>query len=292
MKLGLGTVQFGLDYGVSNSDGRTPIDEARRILDYAASVGIQVLDTSPTYGVSEQVLGTVAADRGSFKVVTKTRPQVASPDELRTDLRMSLGALSRSSVYGLLVHRSADLLSGNGAALYAELMRLKEQGLVQKIGVSVYTASEIEAVLERYSIDLLQFPFNVLDQRLLIGGQLRRAKDLGIECHARSVYLQGLLLMSPESLTDKFKCLEDHLRNYRRFIAERGLTPVSAALGFALRVPEIDVVLCGVNTLAQLEEIADAALQNPTNMNAMEFRKFAIDDERLLNPSLWSAGAT
>jgi aryl-alcohol dehydrogenase-like predicted oxidoreductase len=292
VKLGLGTVQFGLDYGVSNSDGRTPVNEARCILDYAASVGVQVLDTSPSYGVSEQVLGTVVGNRGPFKVVTKTRPRVASPDELRSDLQMSLCALSRSSVYGLLVHRSADLLSGNGAGLYAELVRLKEQGLVEKIGVSIYTASEIEALLDRYSIDLLQIPFNVLDQRLLIGGHLRRAKDLGIECHARSVFLQGLLLMSPESLTDRFNCLEDHLRNYRRFIAEHGFTPVSAALGFALQVPEIDVVLCGVNTLAQLEEIADVALENPTHVDAMEFGKFAIDNERLLNPSLWSADAT
>ena len=290
MKLGLGTVQFGLDYGVSNSDGRTPIHEAKRILDYAASVGVQILDTSPSYGISEQVLGTIAADRSQFKVVTKTRPQVLGPDELRTDLEMSLRRLSRSSAYGLLVHRTADLLSGNGADLYAELVRLKEQGLVEKIGVSVYTATEIDALLERYSIDLLQIPFNVLDQRLLLSGHLRRAKDLGIECHARSVFLQGLLLMSPESLTGNFKSLEGHLRSYRRFIAERGFTPVSAALGFALQVPEIDVVLCGVNTLSQLEEIVGAVPENPTRVDAMEFGKFAIDNGRLLNPSLWSAG--
>ena len=290
MKLGLGTVQFGLDYGVSNSSGRTPVDAAKCILDYAAAAGIQVLDTSPSYGVSEQVLGEVAANVRQFKVVTKTRPQVFGSQELRTDLLESLHRLSRPSVYGLLVHRSADLLSRNGEDLFAELVRLKEQGFVGKIGVSVYEAAEIDALLERYSIDLLQIPFNVLDQRLLISGHLQKAKDLGIECHARSIFLQGLLLMEPESLTGNFKSMEEHLRSYRRFIAERGLTPVSAALRFALQVPEIDIALCGVNTLSQLEEIVAIALDSPKHVDASEFGKFAIKEERLLNPSLWSAG--
>lgn len=288
MKLGLGTVQFGLDYGVSNTGGRTPADEARRILEYAASVGIQVLDTSPSYGASEQVLGTISTVPQPFKVVTKTRPHVSTPIELRTDFEESLRRLSRSSVYGLLAHRSSDLLSGNGEAVYEELLRLKEKGLVEKIGVSVYAAAEIDALLEKYSIDLLQIPFNVLDQRLLFSGHLHRAKEKGIEIHARSIFLQGLLLMPPESLNDNFKSIEDHLKSYRRFIAERGLTPVSAALGFALKVPEIDVVLCGVNTLSQLEQIVGAAL---SNANVLEFGKFAIHEERLLNPALWGAGA-
>lgn len=288
MKLGLGTAQFGIDYGISNKDGRTPKDEVRRILDYAATAGIQVLDTSPSYGVSEQVLGDVAADPQRFKVVTKTRPQVSSASELRTDAQESLRRLSRSSIYGLLLHRSSDLLSRNGAELYAELVRLKEQGLVEKIGVSVYSAAEIDAVLERYSIDLLQIPVNVLDQRLLVSGHLHMAKERGIEIHARSVFLQGLLLMLPTSLKGNFKSIEDHLRSYGRFIAERGLTPVSAALGFVLQVPEIDVVLCGINTRKQLEEILVAVLAGQANVDIQEFSKFAINEEQLLNPALWT----
>ncbi len=291
MKLGLGTVQFGLDYGVSNSSGRTPVDEAKCVLDYAAAAGIQVLDTSPSYGVSEQVLGQLAADMGQFKVVTKTRPQVIGSYELWTDLQESLHRLSRSSVYGLLVHRSSDLLSRNGEDLFAGLVRLKEQGVVEKIGVSVYEAAEIDALLERYSIDLLQIPFNVLDQRLLISGHLRRAKDMGIEIHARSIFLQGLLLMPPESLARNFKSMEDRLRNYRRFIAEHGFTPVSGTLGFVLQVPEFDVAVCGVNTLTQLKEIVGAALADPANVDGREFGKFAIQEERLLNPTLWDSGA-
>lgn len=288
MKLGLGTAQFGIDYGISNKDGRTPKDEVRRILDYAATAGIQVLDTSPSYGVSEQVLGDVAADPQRFKVVTKTRPQVSSAYELRTDAQESLRRLSRSSLYGLLLHRSSDLLSRNGAELYAELVRLKEQGLVEKIGVSVYSAAEIDAVLERYSIDLLQIPINVLDQRLLVSGHLQMAKERGIEIHARSVFLQGLLLMLSTSLNGNFKSIEDHLRSYGRFIAERGLTPVSAALGFVLQVPEIDVVLCGINTRKQLEEILVAVLAGQANVDIQEFSKFAINEEQLLNPALWT----
>jgi aryl-alcohol dehydrogenase-like predicted oxidoreductase len=285
VKLGLGTVQFGLDYGISNNDGRTPVEEVCRILSYAASVGIQVLDTSPSYGVSERILGTVARDAGEFRVVTKARPHVSDSRELASDFQESLRNLCRSDVFGLLMHRSSDLLSAGGAALYAELLRLKGRGLVRKIGVSVYSAAEIDDLLERYSLDLIQVPVSVLDQRLVLSGHLKKMKDLGIEIHARSIFLQGLLLMSPESLKAPFEPLKECLLSYHQFIAARGLTPVAAALNFVQQIAEIDVAICGVNSLSQLEEIVGAS-KIPADMHDM--RQFAIGKEMLLNPVLWA----
>jgi aryl-alcohol dehydrogenase-like predicted oxidoreductase len=285
VKVGLGTVQFGLDYGVSNDKGRTPPEEAEQILDFAASAGVQILDTSPSYGCSEQVLGAGAGRAEQFRVVTKTRPNVADARALTDDLEGSLQRLDRSSVYGLLVHRCADLLSDRGAALYAELVRLKESELVKKIGVSVYNAVEIDAVLEKYSVDIIQVPISVLDQRLLTSGHLRKIKELGIEVHARSVFLQGLLLMHPDHLPLRMKPLDEYLRSYRQYLAERGLTPVEAALNFVLQLPEIDVVVCGVNTLSQFAEIVNAAR---TSVNTMGWEMFANDEERFWNPTMWS----
>lgn len=286
MKLGLGTVQFGLDYGISNNEGRTPPEEVSRILHFATSVGIQVLDTSPSYGVSEQVLGsTITRDRDEFRIVSKTHPQVSDARQLERNLRESLSHLRRRRIYGLLMHRSSDLLSSHGAALYEELVRLKERGLVQKIGASIYSASEIDELMKRYSLDLIQVPINVLDQRLRESGHLQKMKGRDIEIHARSVFLQGLLLMPSISLPKQFKPLEEHLISYSRFISERSMSPVVAALNFVLQIPEIDVVICGVNKLDQLEEIVSASKRV---VDTQDMRRFRFNDETLLNPALWN----
>ena len=71
MKLGLGTVQFGMNYGMSNLRGRTPPAEVDHILRLAADNGVQVLDTAAVYGDSEVVLGKLLAPDHDFRIVTK-----------------------------------------------------------------------------------------------------------------------------------------------------------------------------------------------------------------------------
>jgi aryl-alcohol dehydrogenase-like predicted oxidoreductase len=288
VKVGLGTVQFGLSYGVSNSEGQTPLEEVVEIVRFAASEGVRVLDTSPSYGVSEKVLGIALKDAGKdasqMLVVTKTRPDLKSPRQLREDLDGSLRNLQRPFVYGLLVHRSGDLLAAAGDELYAELNRLKDQGLVKKIGVSVYDAAEIDQVLNRFPVDLVQVPVSVMDQRLVASGHLRRMKDRDIEIHARSVFLQGLLLLEPENLRPSLKPLEAALRSFRSFAAERGLTPLEGALDFIAQIAEIDVAICGVNTLGQLRGIVRAL---PARIETEGWGTLSANEEQFLNPAAW-----
>jgi aryl-alcohol dehydrogenase-like predicted oxidoreductase len=140
-------------------------------------------------------------------------------------------------------------------------------------------------VFKKCSVDIIQFPISVRDQRLLTSGYLGKIKDLGIEVHARSVFLQGLLLMHPDHLPLRMKPLDEYLRSYRQYLAERGLTPVEAALNFVLQLPEIDVVVCGVNTLSQFAEIVNAAR---TSVNTMGWEMFSNDEERFWNRTMWS----
>ncbi len=289
MKIGLGTVQWGLDYGVSNTSGRTPGDEAGRILDLAYGKGVRVLDTAPVYGNSEAVIGGLLRGRSDFRIVTKT-PKCAegaaigdSVDALEKSLRGSLRNLGVPGVYALLFHQPSDLLGPYGNALMEKAAEFKELDLVEKIGVSIYEGWEVDAVMERFHMDIVQVPVNVFDQRLLITGRLAALKNGGVELHARSVFLQGLLVMDPGSLPAGLDGARIPLQAFHQFAAGNGITPLQAALGFVTGLPEVDVVLCGVNDVSQLNSILEATYP----MASDRFSHLTVSDSILLNPSKW-----
>ncbi len=288
MKLGIGTVQFGLDYGISNKEGKTPPDEVVRILEIAKENCIRIIDTAALYGSSEEALGEVLPQGHSFDIVTKTPKFSESISEtdvllLEETYHQSLQKLKQSSLYGLLFHNADDLLASKGYLLWDKMMELKSRGLVRKIGVSVYTGAQIDKILEKYAIDLIQIPLNILDQRLLRAGYLEKLKRAGVEIHVRSVFLQGLLLMDPETLPPYFNSVKEHLRKYHLYLREKNLTPLQSALGFVLGIKEVDAVICGVNNYVQLLELCSAA-----KSSAIEnFDRFALSDEAILNPAQW-----
>jgi aryl-alcohol dehydrogenase-like predicted oxidoreductase len=284
MQLGLGTVQFGLDYGVANTTGQTPEHEVQRILRVAAAGGVSVLDTAAAYGGSEAVLGRLLESGHGFEVVTKIRPLQGKfrSGDVRTSLEGSLERLGMGHVHGLLVHHACDLLGPCGKMLFVELESLRDQGLVDLVGASIYDATEMDALLDRYDVDLVQVPLNVLDQRLLSGGQLARLAARGVQVHVRSIFLQGLLLMDPASLNPYFEPIRGHLAAWRKTLAEQGLTPAQGALAFA-RSLDADVVLVGVEDSAQLAaNIADFAAAAD-----LDFAPFALDDDKYVDPSKW-----
>jgi len=290
MKIGIGAVQFGANYGISNKDGKTPESEVRTILSTAFELGVRFIDTASLYGDSEEVIGRAMPPDTHFNIVTKTvafsRQMLDEVDvqNLEDAFHASLLKLRMPSVYGLLMHRADDLLVAGGDLLMNRLLRLKKDGFVSKIGVSVYSGRQIDQVLDRFSIDLIQLPINVLDQRLLQGAYLEKLKRAGVEIHARSVFLQGLLLMGQQDIPDYFNSVREKLDSYHQIISKRGLTPLQAALGFVSGIPEIDQVICGVNNSEQLREICEAG---QAKVDWREFTNFAVSDESIVNPSLW-----
>ena len=288
MKIGLGTAQFGLNYGISNQVGQTPIDEVARVIGVARVHNIHVIDTAALYGNGEETLGRVLLQEHDFKLITKTvridSGQVTSAHAslLEKTFTESLAKLRCRAVYGLLIHNADDLLAKGGEMLMDRMMILKRQGLITKIGVSVYTADQVDKILQRYEIDLVQLPMNVLDQRLLLGGQLTALRARGVEIHVRSAFLQGLLLMEPETLPEHFAPIREHLRRYHNFLRRHRIGPVRAALGFLATHDEIDVIVCGVNDHHQLIELCQASGPLP----GVDFSSFALDDA-ILDPSQW-----
>lgn len=291
MKIGLGTAQFGLDYGISNRSGMTPEHEVKAILDRAKSLGIRTLDTAAAYGSSEEVLGHTLPEEHVFEIVTKIPAlgsQSSPPGEVvESSLFASLERLRQSGLYGLLLHNADDAVGPSGSDVMERMREMKRRGLVKNIGVSVYSGDQIDRVLSHWDIDLIQLPLNVFDQRLIRSGHIEKLKARGIEIHARSVFLQGLLLMEESEVPNHLASARVHLSRFQKRIRSWGIPAGRAALGFVLGIAGIDIAIVGVNSLRQLDEIVSWG--GP--LDPQDFADAAVDDEGILNPSRWSAAA-
>ena len=294
-KLGLGTVQFGLAYGITNLRGQVSAAEVEAILKAALAAGIDLFDTAAAYGESEAVLGRALGARPDLRIVSKLPPLAsdrigaAEIDQCRTTVLRSLTLLQRPSLDGLLLHRPDDLRKPGAERLVALLEELKRAGKVAKIGVSAYDRAQIDLAVDRFALDLVQVPVNLLDQRLLVDGTLDRLRSRNIEVHARSIFLQGALLAEPSSLPSHFAPHLDHLRAVGAAAQRAGLSRLALCLRFVLAQPAIERVIVGVTALGELEQIIAAAADGaslPAGLGAL-----AVDDQRLVNPALWPAPA-
>ena len=289
--MGLGTAQLGMNYGISNVSGKFPESGIKDLLDYASSVGMMTLDTAGSYGESETVLGRAMHGEQRFLVVTKTIPLAVdkiTPAELRAVddcLRRSLERLQCRSVYGILVHKPENLLCAGGDSLYELLNRWKQEGMVEKIGTSLYDGDQLRKVAGQFSLDLVQIPLSVFDQRMLTDGTLRSLKNAGVEVHVRSVFLQGLLLMGADELPAPMKRFAARIAEYRRYLADLNCSPLEAALGFVKRLAEIDVALIGINSRAQLQE----CIESYDRAEPLDLSRFACDDLDLIDPRRWTS---
>ena len=288
MQLGLGTVQFGLDYGITNASGQVTLEEAERILALCAKSHIDLFDTAAAYGDSERVLGqllpTTFKDK-SEQVVTKLPPcEQLDLGEIDRLFRQSLKNLKRERIYGLMLHYGADLLAPQGKEIYNKLQEFQSEGRVEKIGVSVYEPEITEDIFERYDLDLVQLPLNVLDQRFITSGVLAKLKAKGVEVHVRSAFLQGLLLMEFEALPDYFRQFNTELVPY---FEARGAEPLVPAIQFIKRLGLVDQLIVGVTNQMELAQILNAYNQDNNPISQLDVSRFACSDERLILPTNW-----
>ncbi|ESU26247.1 hypothetical protein FLJC2902T_27270 [Flavobacterium limnosediminis JC2902] len=282
MKITLGTVQFGINYGISNTHG-VPSDEALKgILSVANEAGINQLDTALAYGNAEERLGMFADNR--FQIITKF-PAVTSQAELENTLEQSLTRLNSTSVYGYLAH-NADILIEN-PLLWETLQQAKKEGKIDKIGFSLYHPEQLEKLLALNIIpDLVQLPYSILDRKF--ESKLVELKQLGTEIHVRSVFLQGLYFMNPDQLPEKLKPLTTALTELHAVCTANQVAVGDVALNYVIANPNIDKIVMGVETAAQLKQNiqmvcdwkADASLFS--KIEAIE-----INDKSLLNPVNW-----
>ena len=285
-KLALGTVQFGQSYGIANRLGQVTRPSAKAMLNFALVNRIDILDTAIAYGESEDCLGEIGTQ--GFKLVTKLPVLPKDYKDVTSWVRHEFGAsldrLGVTDVYGLLLHRPEQLLGPCGADLYKELKELKDSGRVKKIGVSIYSPSELTLLYSRYSFDLVQAPFNLVDQRFYHSGWLQRLKDDDVEVHTRSAFLQGLLLMDQGDIPDKFSHWDKLWGAWHQWLLDHDISSVQACLAFPLSFSEIDRVIVGANSLSQLSEIVSAA----NDQMEFNFPDLHCEDENIINPANWN----
>ena len=284
-RLALGTAQFGLPYGIANKNGRISIQDAEAILYDAKDAGLDTLDTAVAYGESEKVLGDIGVK--GWKVVTKLPNVSRNCADIRDwvcgNAIDSIKNMRISNLYALLLHHPLNLLDGHGSKIYNALNELKNSGHVQKIGISIYDTSELDAILPKYPVDLVQAPFNVFDRRLDTTGWLDRLCQSGVEVHIRSVFLQGLLLMSPEHRPVYFDRWIELMRNWDTWLHRHSLNAVQVCLGHALSHQGIGRVIVGVDSQSQLHEIVGALQDNSPRLP----ENLCSEDLELINPSKW-----
>lgn len=289
-RLVIGAAQFGMPYGATNTRGQVPLREVAAILHRAHEAGIRLVDTAAGYGTSEAVLGDMLPDFPAIDVVTKLPAfpgsVIAEADirEMHDTVLRSLDLLHRSKLCGLLVHHSGDLSKPGGEHVVELLDRLKQDGIAERVGVSVYDIEDIDTILKSFRPDIVQMPINLFDQRFVQSGHVERLHKAGIEVHARSIFLQGILLKEASRLPRYFGPFAVQFADYSNFLNEHGITRLAACLSFIMEQSGADRVLIGVTSIDELDQIL-MALSQSVVLPAMS--RLASNEPALVDPRQW-----
>lgn len=288
-KLILGTAQFGLDYGINNSKGRVPEEEVFRILNTALENETNFLDTAEAYGDSQNIIGHYhRVSKKKFNVITKFSAKRSDlPVKLYDRVRADIEILNVDSLYTYMFHSFSDLIT-NIISVESDLIKLKQDNHIKKIGVSLYTNEEVEETLRYDIIDLIQLPFNLLDNNTQRLATLAKIKKKGIEIHTRSVFLQGLFFKDLKQLPEKLQPLLPYLIRINEIASTYGIDIASLALNYTLQQPDIDGVLIGVDSETHLYNHLSCIKKDIPLEAFKQVDLINVIERDLLNPSLWN----
>jgi len=281
----LGTAQFGLDYGINNIVGKPKEEEIFSILDFALHNGIKHLDTASAYGNAEEVLGRYFKLRGEekFKIITKF--SFSEKTNLTECLHDSLKKLNLNSVDTILFHSYSDY--NNHRNQLNEFIVTNKKKHFKHLGVSVYTNGEIEGLVDDVNIDIIQIPYNLLDNNNLREKSFSLIKSKGKKIHIRSVFLQGLFFMPPNDLPINLISLRESIQELNNLCVEYGLDVRQLALSYVMNNNLIDGILIGVDSLTQLMENIASVNSELSDKIINRIDSIKVADKELLNPSTW-----
>ena len=281
----LGGAQLGLPYGILNGGETLSREEVARILDTAVDHGIDSIDTAIAYGQSESIIGETSQNR--FKIISKLPPlpvDISNVSEwVHSQVQGSLSRLKCTSLDALLLHRPQDLTGAQGAELYAAIGSLMAEKMIHRFGVSIYSPDDLEGIIGTFDIHVVQAPLNVFDRRIL--GVTDQLSALNIEVHARSVFLQGVLIASPKDRPQRFEPWSEHFALFDEWVRSSGVSAMACCLGFALQQPGIAKLVIGTTSAESLDEIMNSipnsVLEAPTYLQSSV--------EQLIDPRFWNA---
>lgn len=287
MRIGLGTAQLGLNYGITNDDKKVNSESLSKIINLARGSNIKYIDTAISYGDSEIKLGKNKID--DFYLISKL-PKIPVEKEnvgiwINDQVDESLKRLGVKTLYALLLHDTSQLFDELiGGEIDKALNKLKEQGKIKKFGVSAYDPKELQNILKKFSPEIVQLPMNVFDNRFQDHDCLKIMKDKNIEIHSRSAFLQGLLLLNKENLPNQFKKWKSLFEKWQKWLEFNNISAVEACLGHCLSFKEVDCVVVGVDSFMHFNEVIELANRKAKVNYPLDFSSKDID---LINPLNW-----
>ena len=281
----LGGAQLGLPYGILNGGETLSREEVARILDTAVDRGIDSIDTAIAYGQSESIIGETSQNR--FNIISKLPPLPVDISNVsawvHSQVQGSLSRLKCTSLDALLLHRPQDLTGAQGAELYAAIGSLMAEKMIRRFGVSIYSPDDLEGIIGTFDIHVVQAPLNVFDRRIL--GVTDHLSSLNIEVHVRSVFLQGVLIASPQDRPERFGPWSEHFAQFDDWVRSSGVSAMACCLGFALQQQGIAKLVVGTTSAKSLDEIMNSiphsVLEVPTHLQSSV--------EQLIDPRFWNA---
>ena len=287
----IGTAQFGLNYGIVNKFGKVPKNEVSKILKVAEEYGINYLDTAQSYGSSEQILGDLLSNNNKFKIISKIKPhkkdyfELEDIDNLEKNFDISLKKLNLKKIETLLLHNPKDLSLDKAKILKDWLKSLKERKLVNKLGVSIYSKNDLIGIDSDF-LEVVQLPVSLYDQRLIKNNTISYLKKNNTEIHARSIFLQGLLLSKisnwPKWIDDKH--INKHLE-LEKYILKNKIDFLTMSLSFIRSLTLIDKVVIGFCNTKELYQVLK--IWNQDFLENYNWKKWSIEDESFIDPRLW-----
>lgn len=282
-KLILGTVQFGLNYGINNSNGRPSFEVAKSILDLAYENHIDELDTADAYGDAQKVLNSYFQNSNNkFKIMSKFIWDKTKDFNFHLD--QSLNALNQTFLDGYYFHRFDDF---KNFPHFDQVETAKQAGKLKDLGVSLYTLDELEMALNHPHVNLIQLPFNLFDRSEKKQSLLKKAKEKNIKIYIRSVFLQGLFFKDLEALPNFLLPLKNNLIALKALTLKNNLSMEKMAMGYVNSMDFIDGVLIGVDSVEQLKNNLESAKITLTKDLIKEIELIEIENIELLNPANW-----
>lgn len=285
-KIILGTVQMGLPYGINNTQGKITPDESQKILKKAFVSGIRLLDTAESYRNAHQIIGDfhLLNPEIRFNVITKI-PPTDKIKHVENKVEQYLNALNVHQLECLMFHSYKSYK--NNRDIIPRLEALKKNGLINQLGVSIYTNDELKELIEDDKIDLIQLPFNLLDNFSIRGKLLEKAKSKAKTIHTRSAFLQGLFFKNPHDKNPIVKALKHQMIEINKLSKDEGVSISTLALVYCIQQSYIDNVLIGVDSINQLQSNLKATGYQISKEVIQLINQIKTKNINLLNPSLW-----
>lgn len=295
-KLVLGTAQLGLDYGIANKIGKPEENKAFQIMKYAVESGINYFDTAYNYGNSEIIIGKFLNFHKNYKnkvnIITKIpslKNEKISEKTIFNYFLESISRLKQESIYCYMIHDFKDI-KNNCEEIGKAFLKLKENGYIKKIGVSIYEPYQLEFLVKHFGFDLIQLPISIFDQRFITDKSLQRLKRKNIEVYARSIFLQGLLFLEENTLSPKMNKFKDYISKLNEISLKYNFSKEEIALLFVNAINEIDKIVIGVEKIGQLQSNVKI-LSKSESFNKIRtlinFEDFFIKDTNIIDPRKW-----